>query len=265
MRTSAIIRIVGLCSLLFLVSCGPKKPPAVVEAEERLPEQINFNFHVKPILSDRCFKCHGPDDNARKTDLRFDTEEGAFTRLTESVRKYALVPGSLSKSEVFHRLTSDNPEYRMPPPESNLALTPEEIAIILKWIEQGAEYKPHWSLIPPEQPDLPDVTDTAWPRNDIDYFVLARLEEETLHPADEAAKETLIRRVTFDLTGLPPTLEEIDAFLADEAPEAYASVVDRLLASEAYGERMTTEWLDVARYAGSDAFKASSIQHPASS
>ena len=255
MRTSAPLRIAVIGALLILASCGPQKPPAVVEAEEPIPEQIDFNFHVKPILSDRCFKCHGPDNNARKTDLRFDTEAGAFTRLTESARKYALVPGSLSKSELFHRLTSDDPEYVMPPPESNLALTPEEIAILLKWIEQGAKYKSHWSLIRPEHPDLPAVEEAAWPRNGIDHFILDRLEEEGLSPSDEAAKETLLRRVTFDLTGLPPTLDEIDAFLADDSPDAYETVVDRLLASDAYGERMATEWLDLARYADSHGYQ----------
>lgn len=261
MCTGLLIRIAAIGGVLILAGCGPTKPPAVAEAEERLPEQIDFNFHVKPILSDRCFKCHGPDANARKTDLRFDTEEGAFARLTESARAYALVPGSLSKSEVFHRLISDDPDYRMPPPESNLALTPDEIALILKWIEQGATYKPHWSLIPPEKPDLPAVENAAWPRNGIDFFVLARLEEEALAPTDEASKETLLRRVTFDLTGLPPTLDEIDAFLADDRPDAYERVVDRLLASEAYGERMATEWLDVARYADSHGYQDDGLRN----
>ena len=255
MPTSPPFGIAALCGLVFLISCDPGKPAAVEEAAQQLPDRIDFNLHIKPILSDRCFACHGPDNNARKADLRLDTEEGAFARLTESVRKYALVPGSLSKSEIFHRLVSDDPEYRMPPPASNLTLSPEEIATILKWIEQGAQYKPHWSLIPPEKPDLPTVKNTAWPRNDIDHFVLARLEREGLRPADEATKETLIRRVTFDLTGLPPTLEELDAFLADDSPDAYEKAVDRLLTSEAYGERMAAEWLDVARYADSHGYQ----------
>ena len=255
MRTSAPLWLLALCGLIFLASCGPDKPEAVVEAEQQLPEKIDFNLHIKPILSDRCFPCHGPDINARKVDFRLDTEEGAFARLTESVRNYALVPGNLSRSEVFHRLVSDDPGYRMPPPESNLSIAPEEIATILKWIEQGAEYKPHWSLIPPEKPPLPDVEDAGWSRNGVDRFVLARLEREGLKPAEEAAKETLIRRVTFDLTGLPPTIEEIDAFLADNSADAYSTLVDRLLASEAYGERMATEWLDVARYADSHGYQ----------
>ena len=246
---------------MLLARCGPEKPPAVQEAEQRLPERIDFNFHVKPILSDRCFKCHGPDDNARKADLRFDTEAGAFARLTESARQHALVSGNLDKSELFHRVISDDPDYLMPPPESNLSLSAEEIAILLKWIEQGAEYKPHWSLIPPGKPDLPGVRDTAWPRNDIDAFILARLEREGLHPAEEAARETLIRRVTFDLTGLPPTLAEIDAFLADTSPDAYEKVVDRLLASPHYGERMATEWLDLARYADSHGYQDDGLRN----
>ncbi len=255
MRASTPFWLPALCGLLFLVSCGPDKPEAVAEAEQQLPEKIDFNLHIKPILSDRCFTCHGPDNNARKADLRLDTEEGAFARLTESARKYALVPGNLSKSEIFHRLVSDDPAYQMPPPESNLTIAPDEIATILKWIEQGAAYKPHWSLIPPEKPALPDVEDAAWPRNGIDHFVLARLAREGLKPSDEASKETLIRRVSFDLTGLPPTIEEIDAFLADESADAYEKVVDRLLASDAYGERMAAEWLDVARYADSHGYQ----------
>ena len=252
---STLLRVTLLLSFFYLAGCGPGMPAEIADSEDKLPEQVDFNFHVKPIFSDRCFPCHGPDDNARKTDFRLDTESGAFMRLSESRRKFALAPGSLRKSEIFHRLSSDNPDYRMPPAESNLHVTPEEAAMIFKWIEQGAEYKPHWSLIPPVKPELPAIDEPSRARNGIDYFILDRLEREGLSPSAAAAKETLIRRVTFDLTGLPPALEEIDAFLADTGEDAYEKVVDRLLASPAYGERMATEWLDVARYADSHGYQ----------
>ena len=249
------VRVALLLSCFYVAGCGLDMPADIAESEDQLPERVDFNFHVKPILSDRCFPCHGPDDNARTANFRLDTESGAFARLGESRRKFALVPGSLKKSEVFHRLSSDDPDYRMPPAESNLHVTPEEAAMIFKWIEQGAEYKPHWSFISPVQPELPEIDDPSWPRNGIDYFILDRLEREGLHPSEEAAKETLIRRVTFDLTGLPPTIDDINAFLTDPGENAYEKVVDRLLASPAYGERMATEWLDVARYADSHGFQ----------
>ena len=244
-----------LAGFFFLTGCEPESPAAIAAHEDALPERVDFNFHVKPILSDRCFPCHGPDDNARTTEFRLDTEEGAFMRLSAGGRKFALSPGSLKKSDIFHRLTSDDPDYRMPPAESNLRVAPEEAAMIFKWIEQGAEYKPHWAFIPPSKPDLPEIDEASWPRNGVDYFILDRLEREGLRPSPEASKETLIRRVTFDLTGLPPTLEEIDAFLADAGEDAYEKAVDRLLASPAYGERMATEWLDVARYADSHGYQ----------
>ena len=252
---STLLRVTLLPVFFYLAGCGPNMPAEIADSQDKLPERVDFNFHVKPILSDRCFPCHGPDDNARTTDFRLDTESGAFMRLSESRRKFALAPGSPGKSEIFHRLISDDPDYRMPPPESNLHVTPEEAAMIFKWIEQGAEYKPHWSLIPPVKPELPEIDDPAWPRNGIDYFILDRLEREGLSPSTAAAKETLIRRVTFDLTGLPPALEEVDVFLTDTGEDAYENVVDRLLASPAYGERMATEWLDVARYADSHGYQ----------
>ncbi|HEU5146831.1 MAG TPA: DUF1553 domain-containing protein, partial [Chryseosolibacter sp.] len=163
-------------------------------------------------------------------------------------------------SEIFRRIISDDPEYMMPPPESNLTVTEREVALITKWIEQGAEWKKHWSFIPLEKQNVPAVKNTEWPKNEIDRFVLARLEQEELQPATSASKEQLIRRVSFDLTGLPPTLAEIDAFLADESPQAYEKVVDRLLASPAYGERMAIDWMDVARYADSHGYQADGLR-----
>ena len=256
---SVLKRIAFPAFLIGIAGCGPSLPHS--DLESTLPDVVDYNFHVKPILSDRCYACHGPDDDARVTDFRMDTEAGVRTRLIESRRKFAFVAGSLGKSEAAHRLTSSDPEYRMPPPESNLSVSPEEVAIILKWIKQGAEFKPHWSLIPPQKPTLPQVSRPDWPANGIDYFVLHRLDQEDLHPQSPADREMLIRRVTFDLTGLPPTLSEIDAFLADTSAQAYEKVVDRLLSSPAYGERMATEWLDVARYADSHGYQDDGLRN----
>ncbi len=236
--------------VMLLLACQPEKPAAVVEAGKSIPRIIDFNRHVKPILSDRCFACHGPDKNNQEADLRLDTEAGLFAALTEG-NGHVIVPGNLRQSAVYQRIVASDPEVQMPPPESNLSLSPREIAILSRWIEQGAVWKPHWAFITPELPELPNVTQADWARNPIDHFVLAKLEGASLSPSPEADRETLIRRVSFDLTGLPPTLEEIDAFLADESPDAYERVVDRLLASPAYGERMATHWMDVARFADS--------------
>ncbi|MEO0333292.1 MAG: DUF1549 domain-containing protein, partial [Bacteroidota bacterium] len=226
LRTQLLFLTSGLFAALF-TCCGTEKPAEIVEAEKKLPEKIDFNFHVKPILSDRCYACHGPDKENQEADLRLDTPEAAFAALA-SGEGHAIVPGKLGKSEVYHRIVSDDPDFVMPPPESHLQLTVEEQAILTKWIEQGAEYKPHWAFIKPEKPELPTTDNEEWSNSPIDYFVLARLEREGLTPSQEADKETLIRRLSFDLTGLPPTLEEIDRFLDDESPDAYEKLVDRL-------------------------------------
>jgi hypothetical protein len=202
--------------------------------------KVSFNRDVLPILSDRCFLCHGPDAAAREADLRFDIEGAA----SEDV----IAPGHPEKSELFHRITSDDPDVRMPPADSKLALTKSEIDILGRWIKEGAKWQQHWSFIPPQKSDLPEVNNAKWCRNEIDHFILVRQEEAGLSPATEASKERLIRRLSFDLTGLPPSLAEIDVFLNDKQPDAVERVVDRLLKSSAYGERMTTDWLDAARY-----------------
>jgi hypothetical protein len=221
-----------------------------------VPEPVDYNWHVKPILSDRCFFCHGPDDQNRQADLRLDTREGLFAALEYAEGSHVVRPGEPGASELLLRISSDADGYRMPPAESKLSLSSDEIAIIRRWIEQGAEWKQHWSLLPPSKSPLPEVQDDAWPRNEIDRFVLARLDREGLKPAAEADRERLIRRLTMDLTGLPPSLDEIDAFLADEAPDAYERLVDRLLTSDRFGERMAFDWLDVARYADTYGYQA---------
>lgn len=208
--------------------------------------KIDFNFHVKPILSDKCFACHGPDAKKRQADFRLDNEEGAFKALKSDPNHFAIVKGDAGQSFLLKRIFSEDPLFQMPPPESNLILTDDEKNTLRKWIEQGAEYKQHWAFTPPRRPEVPEGTEGCI--NDIDNFIRARLNEVGLEPNPAADKERLIRRVSFDLTGLPPTLEQVDAFLTNDSPDAYEKLVDQLLASPAYGERWANYWLDVSRY-----------------
>ena len=217
--------------------------------------ELDYNLHIKPILSDRCYKCHGPDDNARQADLRLDTRSGLEAASREDSSRSILTPGSPERSELIRRITSRDPQVRMPPPESNLALSEDEIELLGRWIAQGAEWKPHWAFLRADMPERPEVSRRDWPRNDIDYFVLARMEAAGMAPAAPATRQKLLRRASFDLTGLPPTTGELDAFLEDEEPEAFARAVDRLLAKPAYGERMAAVWLDAARYADTHGYQ----------
>ncbi len=251
----------ALTLLLYLSSCSSQSIEFSEEIEARLPKNIDFNYHIKPILSDRCFACHGPDENAREADLRLDLAEDAFKALADSRDQFAIVPGNPHQSELYHRITNPDPAMVMPPPEANLSLSEEQVALLTRWIEQGAEYKPHWSFIKPEKPDVPPVSDSQTTGNPIDHFVQARMQSEGLSPATEADRETLIRRLTFDLTGLPPTLEELDAFLADDAPDAYENVVDRLLASPHYGEQMAARWMEIARYSDTHGYQDDQYRH----
>lgn len=237
------------CFILFLISCSPELPEDVQAAYEELPEALDFNIHVKPILSDKCFACHGPDLAAQKAGLSLHDPEMAFASPKDSPGKVAIKPGSLRKSELFHRIISEDTEYRMPSQESNLTLTPREKAILIKWIEDGAEYKKHWAFIPPQKHEIPKVKDKSWTKNPIDHFVLSKLEQEGIKPSPETDKETLLRRLSLDLIGLPPSVEEIDAFLADPSANAYEKQIDRLLNSLHYGEKMAMHWMDIARFA----------------
>lgn len=235
--------------LLLLAACSPSVPEEIAEAETSLPDQLDFNIHVKPILSDRCFACHGPDQANRKAGLRLDVAEAAYAELPENPGRRAIKPGSPGGSEVFHRLLTDDPEFVMPPPESELTLSAWEKAILIRWIEEGAVYKPHWAFIAPQLPETPTPKSAELVRNEIDAFIFKKLDQRNWTPAAEADRETLLRRVSLDITGLPPSVEAIDEFLADDAPDAYEKAVDRLLASPHYGERMATEWMDLARFA----------------
>lgn len=218
----------------------------VALGEAPLPPVVEFNRDIRPILSDNCFACHGPDKNKRKADLRLDIESDAFADRNGS---RALVPGRLDQSVLYQRVKADTEKKRMPPAKFGKQLTPRQIELIGKWIEQGARYQKHWSLIAARRVELPKVSEGAWPKNGIDHFIRDRLDQEGLKPSPEADRRTLIRRLSFDLTGLPPAPEEVDAFVNDPAPEAYEKLVDRMLASRHYGERLALYWLDLVRYA----------------
>jgi hypothetical protein len=214
--------------------------------------QIDFNRDIRPIFSEHCYACHGPDEQRRKAGLRLDLAEYAFKQLKSGNR--ALIPGDPIRSALVKRVTSSDPDEIMPPPKHNKPLKTEQIALLKRWVQDGAQWKKHWSFIPPERPAMPPVKDRKWPRNPIDYFILDRLEQAKLQPNPEADKATLIRRATLDLTGLPPTIEEVDLFLADKSPNAYERLLDRLLESPHYGERMAQNWLDLARYADTSGY-----------
>lgn len=233
-----------LCRLLCVMVCISC---VCLFAEDKVPEKIRFNEHVRPILSDKCFHCHGPDEKHIKGKLQLHTLEGALKNLSKKGKRFAIVPGNVEKSTLWERVTTDDEDDIMPPPETNKSLNAHEKAILKKWIEQGAEYEDHWAFIPVRNPQAPKVSGN-WGTNDIDKFVLAKLNAAGLSPQNEASKESLIRRLTFDLTGLPPTLEEIDAFLKDKSKNAYENLIERLLRSPKYGEHMARYWLDAARY-----------------
>ncbi|MEO8661914.1 MAG: DUF1553 domain-containing protein [Bryobacteraceae bacterium] len=221
-------------------------PLGLAFASFALAKPVDFDREVRPILSDHCFQCHGPDQAKRMAGLRLDTRDGAFAvRGTAPV----IVAGKSGESRLYQRVSHAKTTMRMPPPTSGMNLTEAQIDTIKRWIDEGATWRTHWAYTAPVRPAEPVVKTKAWVRNPIDSFVLARLEREGLKPSPEAPKTTLIRRAAFDLTGLPPTREEVDAFLKDKSPDAYEKLVDRLLASPHYGERMAMQWLDLARYA----------------
>ena len=209
-------------------------------------ERVSFRRDIRPILADKCFHCHGPDEQQRQAGLRLDEPESA-TAAAES-GDFAIVPGQSAASALMARVTHEDPELRMPPVDTGKKLDQHEIDLLQRWIDEGASFEQHWSLAPIVRSPVPSVADQAWPRSPLDHFVLARLERERLRPSEPADHRTLIRRVTFDLTGLPPTVEEVAAFVADESPQAYEKLVDRLLKSPGYAEHMTRFWLDVVRY-----------------
>lgn len=244
--------------LFFLGSCEESSRVDILE--KNLPDQVSYNFHIRPILSDKCFACHGPDANKREAGLRLDVEEEAFRMLKETPGAYALVKGQPNESEVYHRIITDDPSRQMPPPDSKLTLTNYEIELIRKWIQQGATYEPHWAFVPPSKSKLPEVTENSWPKNEIDFFILSKLEEVGLIHNPEADKESLLKRLCLDLTGLPPSIEQMDQFLEDSSPDAYERMVDRLLSNPAFGEKMAVLWMDISRFADSHGFQDDSYR-----
>ena len=218
-----------------------------VSAEQRESAQatVDYNLDVRPILADNCFACHGPDAKTREANLRLDTKSGAFS---EPSGYPVIVPGKPEDSELQLRIVSNDDHYRMPPADFNKTLTPEQVDLIAQWIREGAKWEEHWAFTTPVRPTPPEVKDQDWIRNPIDAFILSRLEKEGLTPANAADKRTLIRRLSFDLTGLPPTREEIHKFLEDESPDAYEKVIEAFMAKPEYGEHLARFWLDVARY-----------------
>ncbi len=230
------------------VSAAPKGPAV---------KGVDFSREVRPILSDKCFACHGPDEGPRQADLRLDTKEGAFA---DRGGRQVIIPGDAAASRLYQRINHKQEIARMPPPSADRQLTQAEVETIRRWIDEGAEWETHWAFQTPVRPAPPAINNPAWLRNEIDQFVLARLESEGLAPSPEADKNTLVRRVSFDLTGLPPTPEQVAAFVNDDSEEAYEKVVDSLLESEHYGERMAIEWLDLARYADTQGYHIDNLR-----
>jgi mono/diheme cytochrome c family protein len=247
MARTKTYRLLIACALVSIVLGALVLAGNAQEPTQTKTYQVDYNWDVRPILSDNCYRCHGPDAKARQAGLRLDQKESAYAQ--------AIEPGKPDETELMKRITSKDPAYSMPPPASSAkSLTNAEVATLRKWIQEGAEYKPHWAFVSPIKVVPPEVREKGRIGNDIDRFVLARLEKEGLSPSAEADKATLMDRLSFSLTGLPPTLDEVDAFLRDKDPNAYKKAVDRLLASPAYGEHMAAYWMNIARYSESDGF-----------
>ena len=208
---------VGLLSIIATVFFTR---PSLSTATQKIPDVVDFNFHIRPIISDRCFKCHGPDANQRKAELRLDTEAGLYQALKENPEAHVIVHGNSKDSELYRRLTSEDTSQVMPPPNANLVVSDHEKQLMKKWIDQGAKYQKHWAFIPPKSQE-PPIVDSDWISNEIDRFVFARMKEQNLEPNEQADKERLLKRVSFDITGLPPSIALQESFLKDNSPAAY--------------------------------------------
>lgn len=217
--------------------------------------EVDFNFDVKPILSDKCYTCHGPDDKARKANLRLDIESGFYKSLEDNPNHYVINKNSPEKSEILNRINSENASYVMPPPESNLKLSDREKEVLKKWVDQGGNWEPHWAYTKPKLPNIPEIDLENWASNEIDYFIAKKLKSVGMIPSEKEEKEILIRRAYFDLIGLPPTIQEIDEFVSDNSNNAYEKVIDKLLESKSYGERMAAIWMDLSRYGDSHGYQ----------
>ena len=217
------VRAICACGLVLAIAARAQEPSH--SSGNKAPSKLSFNQSIAPILSENCYPCHGPDPGARKAKLRLDRAEFAYAPHDKSGP--AIIPGQPVKSPLVQKIEATKPKDRMPPPEAHKTLKPEQIASLREWVRQGAVYEEHWSFIAPKAQPLPAVVKKSWVRTPIDNFILARLEKEGLSPSPQADKRSLIRRVTYDLTGLPPTPQEVEAFVADNSPDAYEKVVDR--------------------------------------
>lgn len=259
-KVTLIVVLVGLFGLLFAYKKGAFETQKDEYTALKLPETVDYNFHIKPILSDNCYTCHGPDANKRKAGLRLDLEKTALLELSESPGHFAIVPKNLRESKAYQSIISDDPNQLMPPPDSKLALNSYEKKLVKKWIQQGAKFEKHWAYLTPEKANLPETELSNWGNNEIDDFILTKLEENKLRPSEKASDETLIRRISLDLIGLPPDPETVQKLLANRSKDNIERIIDAFLASPAYGERMTQSWLDVARYADSHGYQDDSYR-----
>jgi len=259
-KIAIIAILVGLITLIYTFKTGVFTSDSDEYASLELPETVDYNFHIKPILSDNCYTCHGPDANKRKANLRLDLEESAFEELKESPGHYAFVAGKPNKSTAYRNIVTDDVDELMPPADSKLSLNSYEKRLIKKWIEQGAKFEKHWAFLPPKKKEVPKIEASHWVQNEIDGFILKKLQEKGVQPSEKASKETLIRRISLDLTGLPPQLDQTKELLALPSEEIITKAIDRFLSTPAYGERMTQAWLDVARYADSHGYQDDSYR-----
>lgn len=256
LKTNFLLSLFLFGGIVWMASCMSGN-----SSSGNLPETVSYNFHIRPIFSDKCFKCHGPDPLQRKAGLRLDIGDSAFVPLKETKGGYALVPGKPGESELYKRVASTDTSYQMPTPDSHLGtLTEYEVALVKKWIQQGAKYEKHWAFSPAEKATPPAVSDEKWVKNEIDRFVLHRLDDMGLKPNEEADKERLLKRVSLDITGLPPSESLMESFMKDAAPNAYDKVVDQLLAQPQYGEKLAIQWMDLARYADSYGYQDDNIR-----
>ena len=230
-------------------------------AVSAMPDKISYNFHIRPILSDKCFKCHGPDINKREAGLRLDIPDSAFAPLKETKGAFALVPFKPEESELYKRISSTDTSYLMPTPSSHLGiLSAHEIALFKKWISQGAKYEPHWAFVKPVKAPVPEIKNRELAKNEIDHFIISKQEQVGLSFNETADKERLLKRVSLDLTGLPPSEKMMDEFTASQNTNAYETVVDELLNLPTYGEKMAVHWLDVARYSDSYGYQDDNVR-----
>ncbi len=262
MRQKLIIAIIllALTALLWAFKSGVFESTSDDYVTMKMPEVVDYNFHIKPILSDNCYTCHGPDANKRKAGLRLDIAENAFAELPESPGKFAIVQGKPNQSEIYLNIVSDDSNVMMPPPDSQLKLKPHEKELIQKWIEQGGKFEKHWAYIPPIKKEIPTTENLDWGNNEIDGFVLEKLKDNNLTPSEKAPTKSLLRRISLDLTGLPPKQEVIDRLLKNDSVDIIPKAIDEFLALPAYGERMTQSWLDLARYADSHGYQDDSYR-----